>query len=56
MRLVIATIFRRFDIERGPGFDPFDYENHIEDRGLLEIHSPLSVILKRRSLKGRRSD
>lgn len=48
MRLVLATIVHRFDITAVPGFDSYEFEKHFEDRGLIEIHDPLSVILTKR--------
>jgi len=52
MRLLTATLMRRYDMELEPGFDTYAFEAAIEDRGLIEIHKPLSVILTRRTAKG----
>ena len=50
MRLLIATLARRYDMEIPPGFDTVAFEAGIEDRGLIELHHPLTVILKRRNV------
>lgn len=49
MRMVIATIVHKYDMAESSNFDTDLWESSIEDRGLIEIHKPLSVTLKKRT-------
>lgn len=48
MRMLVATLVRRYDITFAPGFDPVAWEEKIEDRNQIEIHTALSMVLTRR--------
>ena len=46
----MATIVSNFDIISASGFDSLAFEKSFEDRGLIEIHKPLSVVMTRRKV------
>jgi len=50
MRSLVATIVRNFDINAASGFDSLAFEKSFEDRGLIEIHEPFSVVMTRRKV------
>ena len=50
MRSLVATIVSNFDIISASGFDSLAFEKSFEDRGLIEIHKPLSVVMTRRKV------
>ena len=48
MRMLIATLVRRYDMSLAPGFDADHFERQIADRGQIEIKLPLSVVMTSR--------
>lgn len=47
--MVIATLVHKFNISPSASFDSHAFEATIEDRGLIEIHLPLSLQLTERT-------
>jgi hypothetical protein len=49
LRMVVASIAMSFDVKLAPGFDYKDFNDHIFDRFLIELHRPLPIILTKRT-------
>lgn len=49
MRILIATLIYKYDVDFEAGFDSYAFESAIRDNGsLLEIITPLKVVFTKR--------
>jgi cytochrome P450 len=45
MRLVLATVLRRYDLAEAPGFNSVAFEKSFVDRAIVDIPTPFRVVL-----------